>query len=162
MAFKVPVVEKSCCGCSLETGAKIIGFVHIFIIGGLFLAVFIFHIIDEYRRYNRGSVIYNDTFNAAFFRDEFLQMTIFGNVAFSACLLYGTYKRDSVFFEPWLVLKTTIIVLGIFNIGIYIVVRAIGHKTIDMFLQLFNVALESYMFIVVYSLYKQVKTNTHS
>ncbi|XP_014286218.1 uncharacterized protein [Halyomorpha halys] len=141
MAFKVPVVEKSCCGCSLETGTKIIGFIHVFLIGGIFLAAFIYHVVIEYKSFKEQHITYFDTFNAAFFRDEFLQMTVFGNLAFSACLLYGTYKRDSVFFEPWLVLKTAVIAFSFFNIGIYLVVRMIGHKVIDIFLQLINVAL---------------------
>lgn len=41
-----------------------ISFYFQFIIGGLFLAVFIFHIVDEYRRFHKGYTIYNDTFNA--------------------------------------------------------------------------------------------------
>lgn len=48
-------------------------------------------------------------------------------------------QKDSVYFEPWLVLKVAVIAFSIFNVGIFLVVRMLGHKLVDIFLQLINV-----------------------
>ncbi|XP_039293408.1 uncharacterized protein LOC111058824 [Nilaparvata lugens] len=166
----LPVVKESCCGCTLETGAKIIGYVHLILslMGLLMIGVILGSILtDESIQKSDKPVL-----PTAVPPDERLFISYELSVAFaiflplapavvgilSLFLLIGTKKKNSYLLLPWLIGVGLLIITYILFLLLFVFFYFYRGRLNNHFVSVtIKTCVFTYCFIVVYSYFKELR-----
>ncbi|EFX85199.1 hypothetical protein DAPPUDRAFT_313849 [Daphnia pulex] len=154
--MKIHEFDECCCGCSLRTGTKIIGFISMLIEIGVFVLAIIkmkfnFNIDNEIEE-----MLTNDSI------DPIISLGV--GMAAAACVVIAAWKdRRPMLLVPWLVLEGSTLPVMIGNsiyFGTLLTIR-MGTSTGMAFLavSLLATAICFYFWLVVFNYYFEMKTS---
>ncbi|KAK9496343.1 hypothetical protein O3M35_011742 [Rhynocoris fuscipes] len=156
MASRFPQLHSFCFCCSLETGAKCIGFFEL--IGDA--ALFLFGIISTFRLVNEDI----RTEHEAAYRDVLLTASVYVDLSllfeliFAIYLLYGIYKGKQNYIKVWLVVQTVFLIISVFGVIIMTILRLmIDNAEFNIIEETIALFVHCYFLLVVYSYYRSVK-----
>ncbi|XP_075233248.1 uncharacterized protein LOC142331313 [Lycorma delicatula] len=180
MKMGLPTVKESCCGCALETGTKIIGYVHLILSCVLFLFVgtVAATILGE------GTDVETSTVSPVPTELPKNETMVFGKVtshqfglvvsAFialapavvgisSLLLLIGAKKKMPYLLLPWLVGMTVLILTYMGLLLIFLFILCTDGSLDKHFISVFTkIGVSCYCYLVVYSFYKELRDDEES
>ncbi|XP_046634242.1 uncharacterized protein LOC124313378 [Daphnia pulicaria] len=154
--MKIHEFDECCCGCSLRTGTKIIGFISMLIEIG----VFVLAVIKMKYNFNIDNEIEEMLTNDSI--DPIISLGV--GMAAAACVLIAAWKdRRPMLLVPWLVLEGSTLPVMIGNsiyFGTLLTIR-MGTSTGMAFLavSLLATAICFYFWLVVFNYYFEMKTS---
>uniref|UniRef100_A0A0A9W2Q4 Uncharacterized protein n=1 Tax=Lygus hesperus TaxID=30085 RepID=A0A0A9W2Q4_LYGHE len=153
MASRVPLVKSCCCGCSLETGSKIIGFIEL--IGCVF--IFIFQMVSTVQLAKSDKEIpHKDLIIAA---SMYLDLTSLFEIILAIYLLYGIYYERPNYVRVWVLIQCAFLVVSIVS-DILFITFSFTVETFDSDYipeELILTVLQAYSVLVVHSYYISVR-----
>uniref|UniRef100_A0A1B6CXA8 G-protein coupled receptors family 1 profile domain-containing protein n=1 Tax=Clastoptera arizonana TaxID=38151 RepID=A0A1B6CXA8_9HEMI len=143
-----PMLKECCCGCSLNTGSMIIGYISL--ISTLILAGV------------TSTNIYNAEHSSKIgFIETAIQISIVVvNILIaiaSLLLIIGTHRRQSGYIIPWLVAAIITVPVDCVSLGIMLGKLAIGVFNPKVYALFSHVSITIYFFFVVFSYYREIK-----
>jgi len=158
----LPTVRGCCCGCSLKTGAIIIGAINLTccIIFALLCLISLIGVgaglvnQDEIQQYTEtpGEPIRFTFAGTMIFLGITLVVCLF-YIGVASCLIHGAKQDKPKFLQPWIILTAISIFFDILNIVKAIILLMI----FDAVSGILGLALGIYLFIVVWSLKKELE-----
>ncbi|KAI5638220.1 hypothetical protein NE865_09166 [Phthorimaea operculella] len=157
----IPHVTSFCCCYGLETGAKIVAYLHL-------LVSFCFVVLCSIYAAKFGAIAGTtddlDGLYTSFYKITIgVAVTSVGHVLLASCLLYGVHKRSTAALRVWVYVMSALFVLAILGIVINCSLTGISGSGSEIFLSFLEGVLVfgviAYCILTVNSFYLMLKSS---